>query len=149
MTHLTWKKSLTWIDHRAFGHYEAMECVARGMYKSGIRDDVVASSVDVLISLGNYAEIAFDACPVSASIHLTNNGINKRAYCGQISCCVACGARACETSAAWGILSDNQKALANAIAEKEIRAWVMRNLKSEICRQQNVQLEFQFLRQLA
>lgn len=62
--------------------------------------------------------------PISAAVNFTNTGINHQAWLGQAACCYKCGCGDLETIEAWHMLTDEQRATANAIADEVHEAWL-------------------------
>lgn len=55
---------------------------------------------------------------------------NNRAWLGQAACCYATGATEDLTRAAWGVLTDHHRMLANAIADQVIDEWKRRTRRN-------------------
>jgi hypothetical protein len=64
-----------------------------------------------------------DTWPNSTEHQLTNPDQNRRAWLGQAACRLAADATALATRAAWPQLTDDQRAAANACADRVIREW--------------------------
>lgn len=64
-----------------------------------------------------------NAWPVAAEHNLTNLGINRQAWIGQATCCHLAGVPESATREGWWLLSDEEKAAANAVADECIAAW--------------------------
>lgn len=62
---------------------------------------------------------------------------NNRSWLGQAACCIVLGTPEHLTRTAWGRLTDDERLVANAIADRVIDQWI-RGVK------QIVQLEFSF-----
>jgi hypothetical protein len=61
---------------------------------------------------------------------------NNRAWLGQAACCYAAGSTEDATRQAWGMLTDGQRAAANAVADRVISEWkyrTKRNPQMEFC----------------
>lgn len=61
--------------------------------------------------------------PISAEHNLTDLSINRKAWTGHAAICLANGCPEYITRAAWGLLSDEQRAKANGEAQSAIDAW--------------------------
>lgn len=55
---------------------------------------------------------------------------NNRAWLGQAACCYATGATEDLTRSAWGVLTDQQRVLANAVADQVIDEWRRRTRRN-------------------
>ena len=61
--------------------------------------------------------------PVSCENALTDSNLNKRAWVGHAACALAIGCPEDITRQAWGELTDEQRTLANAEADRAIQEW--------------------------
>lgn len=61
--------------------------------------------------------------PLAAEHNLTDRSQNRRAWVGQATCCHEDRVPESETRAAWWLLSTEQQAAANAVADKVIEEW--------------------------
>lgn len=67
--------------------------------------------------------------PVAAAVNLTNRESNRRAWIGQAACCLLCNVPEVVTRKAWKSLTDEERRVANRIAEKAIRFYERKNQK--------------------
>lgn len=74
--------------------------------------------------------------PVACEVNLTHDPHN-RAWLGQAACCYAADVPEELTRKAWGLLTDRQRADANAVADAVISEWRYR-------RKRRAQLEFAY-----
>jgi len=61
--------------------------------------------------------------PNSCESNFTNASINQVAWLGQAAAALGCGAGEEITKSAWGLLSEDQMAVANAAAKRHIKKW--------------------------
>ena len=107
--------------------YTVWEDYQAGMWTPPV--DLPKEVMDAGDLLGNppgLAEAMRDACtamPRAAEHNLTNDEQNRRAWLGQAACLNAVSARRDSTCAAWGLLSQDQRDEANAVADMVIREW--------------------------
>lgn len=83
----------------------------------------IADAVDVLSSPVNLERLMSDAVtrwPKAAAHHLTDGGMNQRAWLGWAACGLAAQVPAHMTRAAWWRLSEQQRQLANDAADRVI-----------------------------
>ena len=73
--------------------------------------------------LGEAMRDVLDVWPFSAEHHLSNVEENRRAWLGQAACCYALDVTSLATREAWGLLTDEQRDRANAVADTVILAW--------------------------
>jgi hypothetical protein len=110
-----------------YAPYTEWEDYKNGMYKTIKQSDEVIKSGALLLSnekeFYNTAIELIENWVISTSINLTNNGINKKAWIGQASCCYKYGLTEESTRLAWGLLTDEQKNKANKVADKIIKLW--------------------------
>lgn len=67
-----------------------------------------------------------DKWPISCEHNLTAVELNRRAWIGHAACFMAIGSPEDVTREAWGILSDEQRELANLKADEAIAEWEKR-----------------------
>ena len=60
--------------------------------------------------------------PFSAEMNLTNRGLNRQAWLGQAACCHKHGVPEYLTKKAWHLLNDDQRNIANGVADEVIQA---------------------------
>lgn len=68
--------------------------------------------------------------PNSCLNALTDNNLNKKAWIGHAACALALRCPEDITRQAWGLLSNEQRILANKQADRAIQAWEMRYRES-------------------
>lgn len=61
--------------------------------------------------------------PAAAEHNLMNMWSGRRSWVGQATCCYSLGATAADTRDAWGLMSNPQQRLANAVADQVIAEW--------------------------
>lgn len=61
--------------------------------------------------------------PISCENALTDPALNKKAWVGHAACAMAIGCPEDVVRQAWGVLSDEQRFLANREAERAIKQW--------------------------
>lgn len=129
---------------RKFHHYEKWEDYKNGMYeelKEG-RKERVKLSVDCL---GNKEKcfysmrMVIENWTLACEQNLTNENSNRRAWLGQAACNIAYGVKEDETRESWGILEQEQRYLANKIADIVIIEWENKFLPT----QENYQFKFE------
>jgi copper oxidase (laccase) domain-containing protein len=101
--------------------YYNWECFKNGMYsESGNIDQaILVLSNDALFDT-ILSEVIMKWV-VSAENHLTNNLINRQAWCGQVACCYKFGVGEIVTRKAWARLKNIERYKANKIATKHIK----------------------------
>jgi hypothetical protein len=72
---------------------------------------------------GSYMMRVIREWPISCENALTDQALNKRAWVGHAACAMAIGCPEDITRQAWGMLSDEQRLLANKEADGALRAW--------------------------
>jgi len=120
---------------RLFEKYTEWEDYKNGMYEMYNGDDelLIRKSVNLLSD----ETLFFEACKsviehwkITASVHLTNNTINKKAWIGQAACSYLHKVPELLTRVAWGKLTKDQQDKANAVAEIVISSY-LNNLENE------------------
>lgn len=61
--------------------------------------------------------------PISCENALTDSSLNQKAWIGHAACAMAIGCPEDITREAWGMLTDEQRLLANKEADRAIRVW--------------------------
>ena len=61
---------------------------------------------------------------ISTEYNLSNAEINRKAWLGQAACSCYAGIHEDETREAWGLMSDEQRVIANKIASSIIKKWL-------------------------
>ena len=67
---------------------------------------------------------------VACEQNFTNPQINRKAWLGQAACCLYAGVKENETREAWWLLTEEQRNIANNIAEIVIKDWEYECLQS-------------------
>ena len=96
-----------------------------GMY-GPVSDIGVAEAVALLADTNRLAD-AMDRV-VTAWRHATEHNLtdrvsNRRAWLGQAACAIECGVTEASTRAAWGVLTQQHRDEANAVADRVISRW--------------------------
>lgn len=98
-----------------------------GLYAARPVDSaMVKLSVALLADRDQFREVASEmvrAWPNGARHGIGDLPDGARAWVGQSSCCYAHGASGRETREAWGLLTDAQRSVANAIADDVVERW--------------------------
>lgn len=110
---------------QVYANYMNWECYKNGMYcGTANRDEKQITNAKNVLSNPNFFSQIIDELllkwPISSAVHLTNNGINRRAYLGAAACCFKFGVTEYQTRIAWGELNELQKFAANTVAENKI-----------------------------
>jgi len=97
-----------------------------GMYDLAVLRGTVDHARDVLTSveLERVMQQAVQQWPKAAAHHLTDGGMNQRAWLGWAACAIAGNVPAHLTRAAWWQLSDDERATANSAADRVIVGYV-------------------------
>jgi len=84
------------------------------------------------IEYGKAMEQVINKWRYTCENHLTDNGINQKAFIGHAACCLKFGW--CEeiVRMAWGYLTEQQRILANQQAEYFILVWKQRHMNKLI-----------------
>lgn len=114
---------------RIFYHYTEWEDYQAGMYdevKEG-RESRVQQAAE-LLGGGNLLTLCYmrgviAKWPKAAAQNLSNLSMNRRAWVGQAACNFYAGCKEDETREAWGLLSKEQRKIANELAEFAIGEW--------------------------
>lgn len=97
-----------------------------GMYRNTTEPAAIDRSVALLADQKRLAVAMREVTekwPISTEHNLTNEDRNRRSWLGQAACCLAEKSSEIDTRIAWGRLTDEQRAAANAIADKVIADW--------------------------
>lgn len=79
---------------------------------------------------GHYMMRVTQEWPHSCSNALTDQSLNRRAWIGHAACALAFRCPEDITRQAWGLLSHEQRVLANSQADRAIQSWEMRHQQS-------------------
>lgn len=80
---------------------------------------------------GNYMMRVINEWPISCENSLTDYSINRKAWIGHAACALANQCPEDIVRQAWSQLTDEQRFLANAEAERAITAWEIGYIKSK------------------
>jgi len=120
---------------RIYHSYDKWECYQNGLYDSTKDNDLelirkskeLLSNKDATFEAMSYVTESW----VNSSEHfLSDLATNRRAWLGQAACCLEHGASEQATCKAWWQLSEEQRFIANAIANMVINEWES-NIKGE------------------
>lgn len=110
-----------------FEHHEKWECLKYGMYSSKKpKDEMVLKSAKLLsdqVLFGDALNKLKLSWPVSLKVHLTNSGINRKAYLGRAACCVELGVNELTVQIAWRTLDTETQKEANKTAQNFIKQY--------------------------
>ncbi len=111
---------------RMFAPYDMWEDYLAGMFETRIVDESVETCRNILrdeiVCIVAMRRVVVE-WPISASVNLSNNSANRRAWLGQAACCVVGKSTASETKRAWWQLTDDHRTRANACADEVIAEW--------------------------
>ena len=112
---------------RVYHPYTEWEEVAHGMWsavdnKKEWLARAIAFTGDHAL-YGSYMLRVIKEWPISCENALTDESLNQRAWVGHAACALAIGCPEDITREAWGLLSDEQRILANREADRAIRVW--------------------------
>lgn len=114
---------------RIYHDYRKWECFHNGMYierKGEEREPYIQLALSLLRSpklLRYHMESAAKEWHFSAQNHMTCRSCNRQAYLGQVACCHAHGVGESETREAWKFLTEEERVIANGIADDIINLW--------------------------
>lgn len=92
---------------------------------------------------GSYMMRVVNEWPISCENALTDSLMNRRAWLGHAACALALKIPEDIIRQAWGFLTDEQKHLANAEAERAIQCWESRYAESKgLCEDMGGQMLF-------
>lgn len=123
---------------RKWHHVEKWECVSAGMYETlpprfMTSDMAVRAYTSFLADLSRFEGAlnrVLGEWPVSCEQFLSNENINRIAWLGQSSMCIATGVPAC-FRAGFCRLSDEAQEAANAMADKYLKIWEALHVESQ------------------
>lgn len=120
--------------NRVFVHYEKWECYKNGMWRKvslSEEDDFLIKATNFTGDhnlYGNAMMRVINEWPLSCSHHLSDLSINRRAYIGHAACSLEINCPEYITRMAWHLLNDNQRILANKMADLAILKWEQNNI---------------------
>jgi hypothetical protein len=116
---------------KIYYRYELWEDYKNGMYDDGdIHDEELINKAKCLLK--NNSEFLsaslemIDKWIYSSKMNLSNKNRNRQAWIGQACCCYLFGVPENLTKIAWHALTESEKSLANAIADKVINYYEYR-----------------------
>lgn len=125
---------------RIFHHWERWECVPAGMYEMapppGMTPDTAkAAYADFLSDSGRFTaalQRVIAEWPISCEQFLSNESMNRVAWLGQASMCIATGVPS-RYRAGFMLLSDAEQCCANATADACLALWLRRLEGEQLC----------------
>lgn len=114
-------------------HYKKWECYNNGMYESSITDEKVNHAVELLKDENRLYDSMYKVITewvYSCQTHLTQSE-GLRSWLGWAACSIETGANFSCTRVAWGILTENQKKLANMVADTVILQYKQTETKND------------------
>lgn len=124
------------ITKQHFVHYLEWEDFRAGMWgklAKNLEPEMLELAIDFTGNHKAYGSAMMEVIwqwPRTMLHNLTNPSINKRAFLGHCACCFKIKCPEYLTRRAWWHLSEQQRILADAIAEKTINHWFLkRNVK--------------------
>ena len=131
-------------NHKGAWHpFQSWECFKAGMYLIGKRPEAIDSAASILGVYERCLEAmvaVVNDWRISSEHHLTKEWTNRNAWLGQAACCYMAGVNEEETREAWcQVLSEQQRIVANAIADMVIELWVCEENVNDL-----LQLEFDY-----
>ena len=120
---------------RVFYHYSFWECYRNGMWRkleSGEERDMLSLAVEFTGDDEAYGAAMLrvvNEWPVTCKHHLSDLGLNRRAFVGHAAACLAHGLPEYITRQAWALLTDDQRVRANRRADIAIEAWENAHLR--------------------
>ena len=115
---------------QVFYRYDLWEDYQNGMYANkndGLEEIRIEQAVQLFkdknLCYEKMKYVAFN-WKISAEVNFTNPSVNKQAWLVQATCCYYCGATDFETIKAWHLLTEEEKQVANNIADKVFYEWL-------------------------
>lgn len=120
-------------NKQIFHHFSKWEDYKAGFYESTCEDvqKHIQKSIDLLSNqkeFEKYANIVIKDWSYSCEHNLTDPSLNKIAYIGQSSCCIANGTPAFVTRLAWSYIEEKNQKEANKTAKKILKKWQYKHL---------------------
>ena len=116
--------------NRVFHTYDKWECVKAGFYattKPGLTSQECEEQYKALLSdceaFYKAARRVIAEWPISCEHYLTNSAMNRLAWIGQASVCIARGVPS-RFSGGWSLLTEEQQSAANDVAHKVLCEWL-------------------------
>lgn len=110
---------------QVFIPYWDWEDWVNGMWSKG-NDERLNEAIEFTGDWKRYGEAmgeVIKAWPLTMKNSLTNTSLNRRAFLGHCAVCFKLGIPESTTRKAWGLLTEQQRIEADAIAEKHIKHW--------------------------
>ncbi len=121
------------MSNQKFHHFSKWEDYKFGFYNTTCEniEEHIKKSVNLLSNQDEfykYAKRIIDEWFFSCEQNLTDPSLNKIAYIGQSSCCLANNTPAFVTRLAWSYIDEVDQLLANKTAKKILKEWQYRNM---------------------
>lgn len=124
--------------NRIYHPYQKWECYQNGMYDQSKDNDL--SLIEKSKNLLSDKQATLEAMTFvienwknSCEHYLTDLSSNRRSWLGQAACCFEHGASDQATCKAWWQLTDQQRFIANAVADTVINEWEQDNIGGGKC----------------
>ena len=122
---------------RIYHHYTLWEDYHNGLYRTtwDNEDLLIAKAIELLSNPDLFYSVALemiDQWPISAEVNLTNKESNRKSWIGQASCCYYANTPEILTCMAWGKLTQNQRDISNAVANKIINHYEIKDEQIKI-----------------
>jgi hypothetical protein len=112
---------------RIYHHYEKWEDYKNGMFAIHENEEILIPQAVKFMSdyklFGAGMDRVVKEWPLACEHNLTDNSMNRRAWMGQAAVCISLGVPETVTRLAWWQLSEEQRNLANAEADRVIKEW--------------------------
>lgn len=112
---------------RVYHPCHAWEEIRHGMWSDvENRSEMLAKAIEFTGNhalYGSYMMRVISEWPISCENALTDSSLNQKAWVGHAACALAIGCPEDITRQAWGMLTDEQRFLANKEADRAIRQW--------------------------
>lgn len=120
---------------RIYHPYDKWEDFKHGFYDnlSGKNKELLKAKVVELFTSASktkkYMERVITEWPYSCEHNLTNESMNRVAYLGQSACCLYANIPSTITMEAWSEVPEENRKVANEIAERTIKKWETNNMQ--------------------
>lgn len=113
---------------RIYHRYEMWEDYQNGMYNESRegRAERVEQAAHILGTPETCTKAmkkVIDEWQICTEYNLSNIGVNRKAWLGQAACSCYAGIHEDETREAWGLMTEQQRVMANRIAQMLIDKW--------------------------
>jgi len=124
--------------NRIYHPYQEWECYQNGMYSQEKDNDIdlIEKSRNLLSDKDATMEAMTSVIlswKKSCEHYLTDLSSNRRAWLGQAACCFEHGSSEQATCKAWWQLTDEQRFVANAVADSVINEWEQEHVGGGVC----------------